>query len=57
MHMVNNRNFALLHETLLFAETYFALTLPPYVDVVHNRNYIPLNLLSNVKFASYKNIF
>ncbi len=41
MHMVNNRNFAPLHGTLLFPETLLCLTLLPYVYMVHNRNLVP----------------
>ncbi len=54
MHMVNYRNFAPLHETLLFPETFqkfCSLTLLPYhayVYNVHNRNVAPLNVLSSV---------
>ncbi len=48
---IYKRNFAPLHEALLFPETFqklCSLTLLPYVYNVHNRNFAPSNVLSSV---------
>ncbi len=59
MHLVNNGNFAPLHETLLYPETFqklCSLTLLPCVYNVHNRNFAPLNINDSVCYAVRINI-
>ncbi len=53
MHMVNNRNYAPLHDTSALAGN-FPESLLPYVYMVNNRNFAPLNVLSSVGLSGLK---